>query len=556
MEFTYENQGSNTYLVYGIKENDVVDTMSLGMLTNNKIPGLAPALFTQMDEERFIKYNVTAKISAKEIFMGSVNRKRLLGVLSGIVKAISSAEEYMIDPNTLLLDMEYIFSDVSTCETILICLPVEMEEQKDVDYGAFFKNIVFSTRYDQTENCDYVAKLINYLNGTPAFSLAEFKTILDELNNANQPKPVASQVQQPVSQPVVQQSVQPQQQPVQQPVHPVNAVPRQYSSPVPNQQVPLQNGVNTPQVRQQMQQKAPIQASSVQQNMQQMQAPDNNKKKSKNKGPKPIPGQIPGQMSGQGMRTPVQPVPQNNNQAANGNEKKMSMFHLMMHYSKENAQIYKEQHNKANEAAVQPQFQQNNMPNQGFAIPGQQAGAIKPMQQPQQPVQQPVAQSRPQQPVQQQNIQQQQYVNPAPQQQIQQPVYKAAPANFGDTTVLGVSAGIGETTVLNAGEAMASTEPRPYLIRTKYNEKILIDKPVFKIGKEKSYVDYFVSDNTAISRSHANIIEKGKDYFIIDTNSTNHTFVNGSMIQSNMEMPIKPGDKIKLANEEFEFRIL
>ena len=132
MEFTYENQGSNTYLVYGIKENDVVDTMSLGMLTNNKIPGLAPALFTQMDEERFIKYNVTAKISAKEIFMGSVNRKRLLGVLSGIVNAISSAEEYMIDPKTLLLDMEYIFSDVSTCETILICLPVEMEEQKDV----------------------------------------------------------------------------------------------------------------------------------------------------------------------------------------------------------------------------------------------------------------------------------------------------------------------------------------------------------------------------------------------------------------------------------------
>lgn len=562
MEFTYENQGSNTYLVYGIKENDVVDTMSLGMLTNNKIPGLAPALFTQMDQERFIKYNVTAKISAKEIFMGSVNRKRLLGVLSGIVNAISSAEEYMIDPKTLLLDMEYIFSDVSTCETILICLPVEMEEQKDVDYGAFFKNIVFSTRYDQTENCDYVAKLINYLNGTPVFSLAEFKTILDELNNADQTKPVAPQVQQPVSQPVkqpvVQQPVQPQQQPVvQQQVQPANVVPRQYSSPVPNQQVPLQKGVNNPQVRPQMQQQAPMQARPVQQ----MQVPDNNKKKSKNKGPKPIPGQIPGQMPGQGMRTPVQPVPQNNNQAANGNEKKMSMFHLMMHYSKENAQIYKEQHNKANEAAVQPQFQQNNMPNQGFAIPGQQAGAIKPMQQPQQqyrPVQpqQPVAQPRPQQPVQQQNIQQQQYVNQAPQQQIQQPVYKAAPANFGDTTVLGVSAGIGETTVLNAGDVMASTEPRPYLIRTKYNEKILIDKPVFKIGKEKSYVDYFVSDNTAISRSHANIIEKGKDYFIIDTNSTNHTFVNGSMIQSNMEMPIKPGDKIKLANEEFEFRIL
>lgn len=120
----------------------------------------------------------------------------------------------------------------------------------------------------------------------------------------------------------------------------------------------------------------------------------------------------------------------------------------------------------------------------------------------------------------------------------------------------GVSAGIGETTVLNEAMTMEPSEPKPYLIRTKYNERILIDKPVFKIGKEKSYVDYFISDNTAISRSHANIIENGSNYFIIDTNSTNHTFVNGSMIQSNMETPIKPGDKIKLANEEFEFRII
>lgn len=554
MEFTYENQGTNTYLVYAIKENDVVDTMSLGMLTNNKIPGITPALFTQMDENKFIKYNVTAKISAKEIFMGSVNRKRLLGVLSGIVNAMISAEEYMIDPKTLLLDMDYIFSDVSTCETILICLPIESEEQKEVDFGTFFKNIVFSTRYDQTENCDYVAKLINYLNGTPVFSLAEFKTILDGLTNANQPQaavsaPKAKQPVQPVNQPVKQPVVQ--QQPVQpqqvQPAPQMNTIPKQYGSPVINQQVPMQ-------------------ARTVQQNMPQMQMPESNKKKKDKNKVKPIPGQIPGKIPGQipGMQQ-AQPAPQVNQTVSNGNEKKMSMFHLMMHYSKENAQIYKEQHNKANNGSVpsQPQMQKPAMNNQTFSIPGQQAPSVKPMpatQQYRQPVQQQAAsQQMNRQPMQQQAAPQQ-YNNPVVQpvvaQPQPQPVYNAAPANFGDTTVLGVSAGIGETTVLNQGVAMGSTELRPYLIRTKYNERILIDKPVFKIGKEKSYVDYFVSDNTAISRSHANIIEKGKDYFIIDTNSTNHTFVNGSMIQSNTETPIKPGDMIKLANEEFEFRIL
>ena len=56
--FSYENQGTNTFLVYSISQDDSVDTMSLGMLTNNKIPGLAPAVFTQMDTTKYIKNGI------------------------------------------------------------------------------------------------------------------------------------------------------------------------------------------------------------------------------------------------------------------------------------------------------------------------------------------------------------------------------------------------------------------------------------------------------------------------------------------------------------------
>lgn len=89
----------------------------------------------------------------------------------------------------------------------------------------------------------------------------------------------------------------------------------------------------------------------------------------------------------------------------------------------------------------------------------------------------------------------------------------------------------------------------------KNNEKIPLNKPVFRIGKERSYVDYFISDNTAISRSHANIINRDGEFFIVDTNSTNHTYVNGGMIQSNVETKLSNGTKIRLANEDFEFKL-
>lgn len=93
----------------------------------------------------------------------------------------------------------------------------------------------------------------------------------------------------------------------------------------------------------------------------------------------------------------------------------------------------------------------------------------------------------------------------------------------------------------------------PTLHRVLTDEKIIINKPVFRIGKEKSYVDYFVSNNNAVSRSHADIITRGTRFFIIDLNSKNRTYVNDQAIPVHFEIEIFNNDRIKLANEEFLF---
>lgn len=95
----------------------------------------------------------------------------------------------------------------------------------------------------------------------------------------------------------------------------------------------------------------------------------------------------------------------------------------------------------------------------------------------------------------------------------------------------------------------------PTLQRILTGENISINKPVFRIGKEKSYVDYFVTNNIAVSRSHADIICRGNSFFVVDLNSKNRTFINNRVIPSNYETEIFDGDILKLANEEFIFRI-
>ena len=116
-----------------------------------------------------------------------------------------------------------------------------------------------------------------------------------------------------------------------------------------------------------------------------------------------------------------------------------------------------------------------------------------------------------------------------------------------------------ETTVLIAEDEPQTmllnevVQKYPYLIRLATYEQVEINKPVFRIGKERSYVDYFVANNSAVSRLHADIIERNNTYYIKDNNSTNRTYVNGTAVRAGQEIQINEGDQIMLANETFEF---
>ncbi len=115
------------------------------------------------------------------------------------------------------------------------------------------------------------------------------------------------------------------------------------------------------------------------------------------------------------------------------------------------------------------------------------------------------------------------------------------------------SEGAGETTVLNegAGETTVLGSSAPVIKRSKTGEQIKITRPEFVIGKERNRVDYCISANNSVSRTHAKIVNRGGQLYIMDMNATNGTFVNGSRISPNQEIRLSSGDRIKLADEEF-----
>lgn len=90
----------------------------------------------------------------------------------------------------------------------------------------------------------------------------------------------------------------------------------------------------------------------------------------------------------------------------------------------------------------------------------------------------------------------------------------------------------------------------PYLLYE--GRKVEIGHFPFTVGKENT--DFTINKNV-ISRSHIRILCREDDYFVVDENSKNHTWLNGRRITPYTETLLKDGDTLRLANEILTFHI-
>lgn len=124
------------------------------------------------------------------------------------------------------------------------------------------------------------------------------------------------------------------------------------------------------------------------------------------------------------------------------------------------------------------------------------------------------------------------------------------------TTVLGSSAVSLEeeyegTTML--GVENFSTSP-PYLLNGVGNPKIAITKRVFKIGRDPKGTDH-TCNNKVVGRVHAHILHENGEYFLEDNDSRNGSYLNDRKLHPKEKVKIRHGDRIRLANEEFIFKL-
>lgn len=124
-----------------------------------------------------------------------------------------------------------------------------------------------------------------------------------------------------------------------------------------------------------------------------------------------------------------------------------------------------------------------------------------------------------------------------------------------ETTLLSSGEDEFETTVLSENLFIPGGAPKAYIQNIISQEKADINKTTFIIGSASMGVDFYVN-NPAVSRQHSKIIFQNNEYYLVDNKSTNHTVLDGIIIEP--EKPVKLYNKalIEMADELFEFHIL
>lgn len=510
--------GNNVYAVYDLTDMDVsVDHVSIMMINNNQNHeiGLAPITFEGINGSYSkMMFDVTGKVTLREYISKSISQQDFKVMLTNLINTLENFDEIMIDSKQVMLDLDSVFINVLDHKIAFLCIALEGFEQNGNLYS-FFKEIVSNSYVTAGFNeASYFNLVYNVMHTENGFSLQNLRTAMnDSAADSSSVQPSAPQRMDPMR-------------------------------PTPSYEEP-----------QKVEEPPTITVSPAKE-------PD------------------------------LQPIP--SVQQPETDTKKKGLLGGLFSQSKKK---------KAEPAPTGYQGGlaniMNNAKSEKAGVPAQQAAA--PAQQPTAPAQQPTVPPVQTQPVHTQESGQLDFggttvlsggmantmrapvqENPAP-----QPAPQIQPADTVGTTVLNQTEPVSSagsvgttvlqkpepapqnsyvgTTVLNAGmqSSPGTTVLNPQqavkrgsIIRLRTNERFFITKSTFFIGRDMAGIDCDVHDNTNVGHRHASIVQRGNDFFVVDQNSTNHTYLNGNMILGGVETKLSDGDRLRFADEEFDFRFV
>lgn len=164
INFKVRNIGSEKYLSYVLDDDCDFDEELLDYLEDNNIVELIDIIYEEDDENDYLTYNVTDRITVESLFSNTVNAEIMLGIVRGIASGIVNMRDLGIPVSYVVLNKGFTYVNPVTYDVKMICVPVETDSSINTEFKLFIKQLITDATYSDREDCNYVAKLINMLN--------------------------------------------------------------------------------------------------------------------------------------------------------------------------------------------------------------------------------------------------------------------------------------------------------------------------------------------------------------------------------------------------------
>lgn len=179
--------GHQVVATFGV--DDTFDSVVWGMISHNQVPHVAPASRSTIDATTVVRYDVAGSVPLVGLVDRPLRREQVLALVSGVLETLLEADRYMIDQHAFLVTREHLYVDPSSCEPVLLCLPVREREPDDV--ATVLRDALLQLWIDREEDRAYVAELVNVL--TAAGSGADLRVLARAVKDIEAPrKQVAS----------------------------------------------------------------------------------------------------------------------------------------------------------------------------------------------------------------------------------------------------------------------------------------------------------------------------------------------------------------------------
>ena len=167
------------FLTYNIDNEACLDEELLDFIEEEEPKGVVAVIFEEGESFDTFSYDVTNKIHLSELSTQEVGAEMVLRVLRSLLLTLIDMTEYRIPLSYLVLHRDYIYVDADY-RIEFICIPLE-DMQEDVDVNAFLRGYLANIRYNLSEDCSYVAKLLTYVNNTAMFNMRNMVTLVEDL---------------------------------------------------------------------------------------------------------------------------------------------------------------------------------------------------------------------------------------------------------------------------------------------------------------------------------------------------------------------------------------